>query len=95
MRVILAVLVLLLGAVQFQLWLGERGLTGVWERQERVRELEATVERLERRNRRLRAEVEDLRQGGEAIVERAREDLGMIRDDEIFIRMVRPADNEE
>ncbi|MFB6358051.1 MAG: cell division protein FtsB [Thiohalorhabdaceae bacterium] len=95
MRVILAVLVLLLGAVQFQLWLGERGLTGVWERQERVRELEATVERLERRNRRLRAEVEDLRQGGEAIVERAREDLGMIRDDEIFIRMVRPADSEE
>lgn len=90
MRIALAVMVLLLGALQFQLWLGERGLPGVWQRQDRLQELEATRDRLQRRNRRLRAEVEDLRQEGEAIVERAREDLGMIREDEIFIRMVRP-----
>lgn len=90
MRIALAVMVLLLGALQFQLWLGERGLSGVWQRQDRLQELEATRDRLQRRNRRLRAEVEDLRQEGEAIVERAREDLGMIREGEIFIRMVRP-----
>ncbi|MEF8792188.1 septum formation initiator family protein [Thiohalorhabdus sp.] len=95
MRVALVIMVLILGILQFQLWLGERGITGVWQRQERLQELEATADRFERRNRRLRAEVKDLRQEGEAIVERAREDLGMIRKDEIFIRMVRPAGIEE
>ncbi|HKJ72155.1 MAG TPA: septum formation initiator family protein [Gammaproteobacteria bacterium] len=83
-------LVLVVGALQYQLWLGARGLTDMWQRQHRLAELKATAERLEQRNRRLRAEVTDLRREGEAIVERAREDLGMIRDDELFIRMVRP-----
>jgi len=94
MRLALAALLLVLGALQYQLWLGERGLFDLWQRQDRLREGEATADRFERRNRRLRAEVVDLRQEGEAIVERAREDLGMIREDEIFIRMVRPPSEE-
>lgn len=90
MRIAFGALLLVLGVLQYNLWLGERGIPDVWQREERLRTLEAKVERLEARNRRLRAEVEDLRREGEAIVERAREDLGMVREDEIFIRMVQP-----
>lgn len=95
MRIALTVLLLLAAALQYQLWFGGRGLTDVWQREARLAEIEARSERLAERNRRLRAEVKDLRREGEAIVERAREDLGMIREDEIFIRMVRPAGGEE
>lgn len=90
MRIAFGALLLVLGILQYNLWLGERGIPDVWQRAERLRALEAKVERLEARNRRLRAEVEDLRREGQAIVERAREDLGMIREGEIFIRMVQP-----
>lgn len=90
MRIWLGVLVLAVISLQAAVWLGERGLPYVWQRQEEVAALREKAERLEARNRRLRAEVKDLRAGGEAIVERAREDLGMIAKDEIFIRIVRP-----
>ncbi|MFP4559808.1 MAG: cell division protein FtsB [Thiohalorhabdus sp.] len=90
MRILLAVLAALLVVLQYSLWLGDRNLRAVWERRGEVEELKKEISRLEARNRQLRAEVEDLRREGAAIVERAREDLGMIREDEVFIRMVRP-----
>ncbi|KPV41704.1 hypothetical protein AN478_01095 [Thiohalorhabdus denitrificans] len=90
MRILLVVLAALLVVLQYSLWLGDRNLRAVWERQGEVEELKEEVGRLEARNRQLRAEVEDLRREGAAIAERAREDLGMIRQDEVFIRMVRP-----
>jgi cell division protein FtsB len=90
-RVWLAVLVLMLAWLQYTLWLGERGLPEVQRKEAELRRLEARVQRLEERNRRLRAEVTELRSGGgPAVVERAREELGMIGEDEIFIRFVRP-----
>ena len=88
-RLIIALLVLILLRLHYPLWFGERGLPGLWQRQTRLQNLRETAQRFVDRNNRLKAEVEDLRRGGEAITERAREDLGMIRKDEIFIRMVR------
>ena len=90
MRWWIVILVVLLGAVQYSLWFGERNLRQLWTRQDRAAALAEKIRELEARNRRLRAEVKDLRRGGEAIVERAREDLGMIGQGEIFIRMVQP-----
>ncbi len=90
MRIWIVVLILALGSLQSALWLGERSLPDVWQRQAELEALREKADKLEARNRRLRAEVKDLRAEGEAIVERAREDLGMIAEDEIFIRMVRP-----
>ncbi|MFA9461740.1 FtsB family cell division protein [Thiohalorhabdus sp. Cl-TMA] len=90
MRIGVVVLAVLLLGLQYSLWLGERNLRDIWERRAALRDLKETVERFEARNRQLRAEVEDLRREGAAIAERAREDLGMIREGEIFIRIVRP-----
>ena len=87
MRVLGIVLALLILALQYPLWLGKGG----WLR---VRELNAQVEAqkevnagLESRNAALDADVRDLKQGTEAIEERARSELGMIRQDEIFFQL--------
>ncbi|HEY7943950.1 MAG: cell division protein FtsB [Burkholderiales bacterium] len=87
MRLLGLVFVLLIVALQYPLWLGK----GSWLR---VRELNAQVETqkevnagLKARNATLDAEVRDLKQGTEAIEERARSELGMIRQDEIFFQL--------
>lgn len=90
MRFWIAGLSVLLLLLQYTLWFGDPSLPQLWERQGKAKAMQEKVERLRERNRRLRAEVRDLRDGGEAIVERAREDLGMIGEGEIFIRMVKP-----
>ena len=89
MKILSYVLAALLLAIQYPLWIGK----GSWLR---VRELdrqllaqrEATA-KLKARNDALDAEVRDLKQGFEAIEERARMELGMIKRDEIFFQVVR------
>lgn len=87
MRLLGLAFALLILALQYPLWLGKGG----WLR---VRELNAQVEAqkivnagLKERNAALDAEVRDLKQGTEAIEERARSELGMIRQDEIFFQL--------
>jgi cell division protein FtsB len=88
MRILLAVLVLLLILLQYTLWLGEGGFTDVHRLQQRVSEQQQENARLEQRNHQLEAEVQDLRQGYDAIEERARSELGMIREEEEFYQVV-------
>lgn len=88
MRILLAVLVLLLILLQYKLWLGEGGFTDVHRLQQRVMEQEQENARLEQRNHQLEAEVQDLRQGYDAIEERARTELGMIREEEEFYQVI-------
>ncbi|MEN1726796.1 MAG: septum formation initiator family protein [Pseudomonadota bacterium] len=91
MRVVLTVLLLVLAALQFRLWreVSEvRGLRDMVEQQ-----LEEN-ESLRARNEALAAEVEDLREGLEAIEERARAELGLIQEGEDFFLVVDPAQAE-
>jgi cell division protein FtsB len=88
MRILLIVLALLLILLQYKLWLGEGGFTNVQRLQQRVTEQQQENARLEQRNHQLEAEVQDLRQGYEAIEERARSELGMIREEEEFYQVV-------
>jgi cell division protein FtsB len=88
MRVLLAILLILLVALQFKLWFGEGGYRDVQRLAERVEEQAVENEALAQRNRELQAEVEDLRQGLEAIEERARSELGLIKEDEEFYQVV-------
>ena len=88
MKTVVALLLIVLVVLQLQLWLGDRGIPG-------VRRLEAAVTaqrednaRLEARNHRLAAEIQDLKEGLEAVEERARSDLGMVGRDEIFYQLV-------
>jgi cell division protein FtsB len=80
----LAALVLL---IQYPLWLGKGGWARVWEVERQIAVQRAANARLRERNDSLEAEVSDLKLGLEAVEERARSELGMIRRDEIFFQV--------
>lgn len=88
MRALLAILLLVLLALQFKMWFGEGGYRDVQRLAQRVEQQAQENELLAQRNRELQAEVEDLRQGLEAIEERARSELGMIKENEEFYQVV-------
>ena len=88
MKPVIAILLAVLVVLQFQLWLGDRGMPGVHRLQSAVASQREDNARLEARNRRLAAEVHDLKEGLEAVEERARSDLGMIGRDETFYQLV-------
>jgi len=87
-RALLAILLLVLVALQLKMWFGEGGYRDVQRLAERVEQQALENEALAQRNRELQAEVEDLRQGLEAIEERARSELGLIKEDEQFYQVV-------
>lgn len=86
MRVLGGFLVALILALQFPLWLGKGGWLRVWEVDRQLEEQVARNAGLEARNGALAAEVSDLKQGLDAIEERARFELGMVRNDEVFFQ---------
>jgi cell division protein FtsB len=88
MRVLLAVLLVVLVALQLKMWFGEGGYRDVQRLAQRVEQQARENETLAQRNRELQAEVEDLRQGLEAIEERARSELGLIKENEEFYQVV-------
>ena len=75
-------------AVQYPLWAGKGGWFRVWEVDQQIAAQRDTNAQLKARNVALDAEVRDLKQGLEAIEERARTELGMIRQDEIFFQLL-------
>ena len=74
--------------LQYPLWLGAGGWLSVRERAQEIDIQQALNQRLQARNDGLLAELGDLKQGRDAIEERARNELGMIAADEWFIRVV-------
>ncbi len=88
MRALRYGLVGLLLALQWALWFGSAGVPDVWRLQQQVRVQKEDNVRLAERNGALAAEVVDLKNGLEAVEERARAELGMIRPGETFFRVV-------
>lgn len=88
MRIVLVILLLLFGALQLKLWFGEGGYRDARRLEQRVEEQARENERLALRNRELEAEVEDLREGLQAVEERARSELGLIKENEEFYQVV-------
>jgi cell division protein FtsB len=88
MRWLIVLLLALLVALQFKLWFGEGGFTEVRRLEDRVAAQAEENEQLRRRNSELQAEVEDLRERLDAVEERARSELGLIKDDEEFYQVV-------
>jgi cell division protein FtsB len=85
---------LVLGAlivlIQYPLWLGKGGWVRAWDNDRQLAAQKAHNQRLQARNDALEAEVRDLKQGTEALEERARFELGMVRQDEVFVQIVEP-----
>jgi cell division protein FtsB len=88
MRFLTIVFVALIVLLQYPLWLGKGGWLRVWEIDRQVTAQKDSNAKLRVRNDALDAEVRDLKQGYDAIEERARYELGMIRQDEIFFHIL-------
>ena len=90
MRVSIMVLMALILVLQGMLWFSDDGIRKVRQLSAAVEAQQQDNERLETRNQNLQAEVEDLRERLEAIEERARTDLGLVRDGETFYQVITP-----
>ena len=87
MRWLTVGLIALVASLQYPLWLGKGGWLRVWEYDRQLQQQKEVTRKLEIRNAGLDAEVRDLKQGYDAIEERARFELGMIRQDETFVQI--------
>ena len=94
MRILAYTLSAFILLLQYPLWLGKGGWLRVWGLERQVQEQKQANAALAQRNSALDAEVRDLKQGYEAIEERARYELGLIKQDEVFFQVVpaKPAD---
>lgn len=89
-RIVIAVLVLIFIGLQYRLWVGEGSLAEVSSLRQQISDQQAALADLHEKNAALRAEVEDLKQGVEAIESRARSELGLVREDETYFQLVEP-----
>jgi cell division protein FtsB len=90
MKLLGAILVALIVLIQYPLWVGKGGWMRAWQLEKEVANQKAKNGELATRNAALAAEVRDLKQGSEAVEERARRELGMVRADEVFFQYVDP-----
>lgn len=87
MRWLSVALVALIVLLQYPLWIGKGGWLRVWDVDHQLQLQKDSNKKLEIRNAGLDAEVRDLKQGYDAIEERARFELGMIKQDEVFVQI--------
>ena len=88
MRAVTLILAMLLLLLQYPLWVGKGSWLKVWDLSRQVEAQQQVNQQTRARNALLDAEVRDLKQGTEAIEERARSELGMIKRDEVFYQVL-------
>ena len=88
MKPVTIIFVLILVLLQYRLWVGNGSITEVNELKDQIARIEAENKLLRERNQSLAAEVLDLKQGHEAIEERARSEMGMVKYDETFYQII-------
>lgn len=81
------ILILALAGLQYRLWVGEGSLAQVTDLQKQIADQQGENQRLLERNRILEAEVAELKKGTETVEERARHELGMIKDKETLYQL--------
>lgn len=90
LRYVALILLILLIALELKLWTGDGGMREVWRLEQRLDEQKKENAKLKQRNEALAAEVQDLKSGKEAIEEKARSELGLIKPGEVFYQVVEP-----
>ena len=88
MRFLTLIFVILIAALQYPLWLGKGSWLRVWDLNRQISEQKDKNTQLKARNDTLDDEVRDLKQGFAAIEERARSEVGMIKQDEVFYQVI-------
>ncbi len=90
MKTLALVLFVLLFWLQYKIWLQDGGVPEILQLQSEVDNVKAEIEQLRDRNQSLDAEVQDLKKGLDAIEERARSELGMIKRGEVYYQVIEP-----
>lgn len=93
MKILIGILIILLIGLQYKLWFGDGSLSEVVQLSKELEVQKEKLRLLEEKNLLLEAQVLDLQNGLEAYEEKARNDLGMIKQDETFIQLI-PATKE-
>jgi len=88
LKALTLIFVILIALLQYPLWLGKGSWLRVWELNRKVQVQQEKNSALKARNAMLDAEVRDLKSGKAAIEERARSELGMIKQDEVFFQVI-------
>lgn len=88
LKALTLIFVVLIVLLQYPLWLGKGSWLRVWNVSQKIDEQKKQNVSYKLRNDTLRAEVRDLKQGNAAIEERARSELGMIKEDEVFYQVI-------
>jgi len=88
MKVVATILFIVLLVLQAQLWFGSHGIFQLWSLQDNISDIKQKNDELSQRNEQLHAEVIELKEGKEALEERARSQLGFIKEGEVFYRVV-------
>ncbi len=88
MKIIAFVLLVLLIWLQYKIWLQDGGLPEVMQLQQEIETVKTEVQNLQERNSSLDAEVRDLKKGLRAIEERARSEMGMIKEGEVYYQVI-------
>ena len=94
MKSIVFVLLVLLIWLQYKIWLQDGGIPEVIQLQQEIEEVKTEVGKLQERNSSLDAEVKDLKKGLDAIEERARSEMGMIKEGEVYYQVIESKKNE-
>ena len=89
MKILGAILLALLLGLQYPLWIGKGSWMRVRDLDQQLAQVRETNAKAKARNDALEAEVRDLKQGTDAVEERARLELGMIKRDEMFYQLVK------
>jgi cell division protein FtsB len=88
-RLVPIVLIALLAIIQAQLWLGKGGVPSVAELERELKQQKAANEEARLQIEQLNAEVSDLKEGLNMVEERARQELGMVKPNEIFVQIAK------
>jgi len=91
-KIILYLLIGILLGLQYPLWLGDGGVLALWKLKQEVAAQKLENSGLKERNLALEAEVHDLKEGYEALEERARAELGMVRRGETLYQIIERTD---
>lgn len=88
MKIVIVILVTVVSLLQYPLWFGNGGIVNLWRLEREIAAQRGENTRLRERNAALEAEVVDLKTGLDAIEERARLELGMVKKDEAFFQII-------
>ena len=95
MRILAIILALLFLVLQYDLWLGDGSLATVWRLHKEIEQQKEENKTIKKRNDSLVAEVKDLKEGDAEVEERARNELGMIKEGETYIQVIEPEKNKK